>query len=38
LLGLNNNDQVVGSFVDMNGETQGLLFGLLSASPFAHAL
>jgi len=30
LLGLNNNDQAVGSFVDMNGETQGLVFNFLA--------
>jgi PEP-CTERM motif len=28
LLGLNNNGQAVGSFVDTNGETQGLLFNI----------
>jgi hypothetical protein len=32
LLGLNNNNQAVGSFVDMNGETQGLLFNILTDS------
>jgi len=31
-LGLNNQDQVVGSYVDMNGETQGLLFNTLTDS------
>jgi hypothetical protein len=42
-LGLNNNGQIVGSFVDGNGETQGLLFSLLNntyqtiSDPFSSA-
>ncbi len=32
LLGLNNANQAVGSFVDMNGETQGLLLNLITDS------
>jgi hypothetical protein len=31
-LGLNNNGQVVGSFLNASGETEGLLFSLLSSS------
>ena len=31
-LGLNNDGQVVGSYVDINGETQGLLFDFLTNS------
>jgi hypothetical protein len=30
LLGLNNNNQVVGSFVDTNGVTNGLVFNVLT--------
>ena len=43
LFGLNNNGQAVGSFVDVNGETQGLLLNIATdtfqtiSDPFASA-